>query len=126
MSDYTPDIKNVRGIQFSISSPEEIRKTSVVEITKYETYEKDMPVIKGLFDRRMGVTDTGEICNTCGQKNAHCPGHFGHIELARPIFNYHFIQQTLKILKCVCFQCSKILIDKESEICKIISTPFIC
>ena len=91
MSNYTPDINTVSGVQFSISSPEEIRKYSTVEITKYETYEKDIPVIKGLFDTRMGVTGPGEICSTCGQKNLHCPGHFGHIELARPIYNYHFI-----------------------------------
>ena len=69
----------------------------------------------------MGVTETGEICNTCGQKNIHCPGHFGHIELARPIYHYHFIQITLKILKCVCFQCSKLLIDKTSDICNVIA-----
>ena len=37
MSSFAPDVKNVSGIQFSISSPDEIRKTSVVEITKYET-----------------------------------------------------------------------------------------
>ena len=98
MSEYSPDIRNVSGIQFSIASPDEIRKTSVVEVTKYDTYDKDIPVIKGLFDARMGVTDTGEICNTCSQKNTHCPGHFGHIELARTIYHYQFIQITLKIL----------------------------
>ena len=121
MSNYSPDIKQISGIQFSISSPDEIRKSSVVEITKYETYEKDIPVIKGLFDRRMGVTESGEICGTCGQKNIHCPGHFGHIELARPVYNYHFIQLTLKLVKCVCYKCSKLLIDKESDICNVIS-----
>ena len=121
MSNYSPDVKNISGIQFSISSPDEIRNSSVVEITKSETYEKDIPVIKGLFDSRMGVTETGIICNTCGQKNTHCPGHFGHLELARPVYNYHFIQLILKVLKCVCYKCSKILIDKESEICNVIS-----
>jgi DNA-directed RNA polymerase II subunit RPB1 len=122
MASPSPDTKNAIGVQFSIASPEEIRSTSVVEVTKYETYEKEIPVIKGLFDRRMGVTETGEICNTCGQKNTLCPGHFGHLELAKPVFHYHFIQTTMKLMKCVCFQCSKILIDKESEQCKIIST----
>ena len=119
MSSTVPDISNVSGIQFSIASPDEIRKSSVVEITKYETYEKDKPVVKGLFDIRMGVTETGEICGTCGQKNIHCPGHFGHVELARPIYNFHFIQDTLKILKCVCYKCSKLLIDKDSDISNV-------
>ena len=48
--DNTPDIKHVSGIQFSIMGPEEIRNRSVIEITKHETYEKDVPIIKGLFD----------------------------------------------------------------------------
>ena len=92
MSHILHDIKNVVGVQFSISSPEDIRTHSVVEITKFETYEKDVPVIKGLFDIRMGVTDRDIVCNTCNQKNTSCPGHFGHIELTKPVLNYHFIQ----------------------------------
>ena len=110
MSHELPDIKNVKGVQFSISSPEDIRGQSVVNVTKYETYDKDIPVVKGLFDTRMGVTDRDIICATCNQKNTCCPGHFGHIELAKPVFNYHFIQTTLKLLKCVCFKCSLSLI----------------
>ena len=64
-----PDTKSVTSIQFSILSPEDIRGKSVVEITKHDTYEKEEPVIKGLFDPRMGVTDMGRVCKTCGQKN---------------------------------------------------------
>ena len=111
-----PDINEVVGVQFSIMGPDEIRKTSVVEITKHDTYEKDIPVIKGIFDPRMGVTDMGKICKTCGQKNMDCPGHFGHIELARPVYHFHFIHILIKILKCVCFRCSKLLIDKNDII----------
>jgi len=111
-----PNIKSVAGLQFSILSPEEIRKISVVEITKHETYDKDLPVIKGLFDLRMGTTDMGKVCNTCGLKNTECPGHFGHLELARPVYYYHFIDIVLKLLKCVCFRCSKILINMDNPI----------
>ena len=57
-----PDINNVTGVQFSIMGPDEIRKRSVVEITKHDTYDKDIPVIKGIFDPRMGITDMGKIC----------------------------------------------------------------
>ena len=113
-----PDTKIVSEIQFSISSPDEIRNSSVVEVTKTDTYEKDNPVIKGLFDPRMGVTETGKICATCNQNNISCPGHFGHIELARPVYNYHFIKHVEKIMKCVCFKCSKLLVNKDSDIMK--------
>ena len=118
-----PITKNVSGIQFSIMGPEEIRKKSVVEVTKRETYEKDIPVIKGLFDPRMGVTDTGKTCKTCGQKNLDCPGHFGHINLSKPVYHYHFINTLVKTLKCVCFKCSKgqssteVAREKSCDVC---------
>ena len=44
MSDE-PIIKSVNGLQFSIMGPEEIRSSSVVEVTKNDTYDKDVPVI---------------------------------------------------------------------------------
>tara|TARA_Y100000817_G_scaffold175199_1_gene136826 strand:+ start:4024 stop:8607 length:4584 start_codon:yes stop_codon:yes gene_type:complete len=109
-----PETNNVIGLQFSIMSPEEIRKRSVVEVTRHETYDKDSPIIKGLFDIRMGSTEMDKICGTCGQGNINCPGHFGHIELARPVYHYQFIQTLQKVLKCTCIQCSKLLINKES------------
>ena len=48
------------GIQFSILSPEEIRKGSVAEITSRDTYINNKPVINGLFDPRMGVLEPGQ------------------------------------------------------------------
>ena len=109
-----PDIKRVDSVQFSILSPQEIIHRSVVEVTKQDTYDKDEPVIKGLFDPRMGVTDMGKVCKTCGQKNIDCPGHFGHITLARPVYNFHFMDYVLKTLHCVCFKCSKVLINRDN------------
>ena len=47
------------GIQFSVLSPEEIRKGSVAEITSRDTYINNKPVISGLFDPRMGVLEPG-------------------------------------------------------------------
>jgi len=114
MTEFEPITKDVTGLQFSIMSPDEIRSNSVVEVSKHETYDKDVPVVKGLFDNRMGTTDMGKVCATCGLDNIGCPGHFGHIELARPVYNYHFIDITVKILKCVCFRCGKLRVNKES------------
>ena len=114
--EYTePETTNVIGLQFSIMSPEEIKERSVVEITRHETFDKDFPVVKGLFDIRMGTTEMGKICGTCGQNNINCPGHFGHIDLARPTYHYQFMNTIQKILKCTCIQCSKLLINKSSS-----------
>lgn len=43
-----------------------------------------------------------------------CPGHFGHIDLAKPVFHVGFVTKTLKILRCVCFYCSKLLVSPVS------------
>ena len=101
------------GIQFSILSPDEIRKSSVAEITSRDTYINNKPVINGLFDPRMGVLEPGLICPTDGLDYIQTPGYFGHIELARPVFYMQYLQTIHKLLHCVCFKCSRLLISKE-------------
>lgn len=59
MSQSSRNMKNMNcskiiGIQFSILSPEEIRKGSVAEITSRDTYINNKPVINGLFDPGWG------------------------------------------------------------------------
>jgi len=60
----------------------------------------------GLKDPRQGGVETGEDCFTCGNEPSECPGHFGHIELAAPIYHTLFITRVLKVLQSVCFGCS--------------------
>jgi len=50
-----------------------------------------------------------------------CPGHFGHIELVKPVYHGGLIEFIRKILRCVCFQCSRLLLspDKRKDIEKI-------
>ena len=101
------------GIQFSVLSPEDIRNSSVAEITSRDTYINNKPVINGLFDPRMGVLDPGLICPTDGLNYMQTPGYFGHINLARPVFYIQYLTSTIKILRCVCLKCSKLKISKE-------------
>ena len=101
------------GIQFSLLSPEEIRASSVANITTRDTYVNNKPVIGGLFDPRMGVLDPGLICPTDGHNYMKTPGYFGHIELARPVFFIQYLHTILKILRCICIKCSKLLISKS-------------
>jgi DNA-directed RNA polymerase beta' subunit/intein/homing endonuclease len=103
------------GIQFSVLSPEEIRKCSVAEITSRDTYSNNVPVIGGMFDPRLGVLEPGLKCPTDGLDYIRTPGYFGHIELAKPVFYYQYLPTIIKLLKCVCVKCSKLLINKESN-----------
>lgn len=107
------EIEPILGIQFSIFSPDEIERRSVVEITSNATYEGSEPKIGGLFDPRMGVLENGKQCRSCGQSNNNCPGHFGHYRMARPVYYIQFLPMVLNILSCVCISCSKLLVDKE-------------
>lgn len=117
---YDNDIEQVKSIRFCILGPNEIKKMSVAEINKTDTYLGTEPVVNGLFDPRMGVLDHNKFCHTCEQKNTFCPGHFGHIVLAKPVFYIQFFDIVRKILKCVCFRCSKLLVDPESPQVKAI------
>ena len=101
------------GIQFSILSPDEIRKGSVAEITSRDTYINNKPIIGGLFDPRMGVLEPGLICPTDGLDYINTPGYFGHINLARPVFYIQYINTIIKIVRCICIKCSKLLISKD-------------
>jgi DNA-directed RNA polymerase II subunit RPB1 len=103
----------VIGIQFSILSPDEIRKGSVAEITSRDTYINNKPVIGGLFDPRMGVLEPGLICPTDGLDYMQTPGYSGHIELSRPVFYIQYLSTIQKCMKCVCFKCSKLLVSKD-------------
>lgn len=110
---YSSDLESIVGVQFSIFSPDEIERSSVVEITSQTLYEGNEPKIGGLFDPRMGVLDNGKICRTCGQTNHGCPGHFGHYRLTRPVYYIQFLPMIMNVLKCVCIRCSKLRIDKD-------------
>jgi len=106
---HSSETESIVGIQFGVFSPEEIVRRSVCEINNPSTTDGKL---NGLSDPRMGVLENGKVCRTCGQNNHKCPGHFGHFMLARPVYYTQFFKLVQKILRCVCFKCSKLLIDK--------------
>ena len=55
------------------------------------------------------------ICNTCEQRMDKCPGHFGHIELAKPVYYIQFFNTVRKILQITCVECSSLLINKSNQ-----------
>jgi DNA-directed RNA polymerase II subunit RPB1 len=104
------------GVQFGIANPDDIVSRSVVEVKTDKTYQSTIPVAGGVFDSRFGVTEHGKVCPTCKQTNLLCPGHFGHIRLARPVYLYQFIDVVQKLLAVVCLSCSNpYLPDDELE-----------
>ncbi len=108
-------IKKIVSVQFGLFSPEEIKANSVVKIEHAETYDlaTRLPKVGGLLDMRLGTNDRNFKCATCAGGMTDCPGHFGHIELARPVFHVGFIAKIKKVLESVCFYCSRIKVNEE-------------
>ena len=65
-------------------------------------------------DPRLGSIDRNFRCQTCGEDMAECPGHFGHIELAKPVFHIGFIAKIKKACESVCMHCGKLLLDETN------------
>ncbi|KIJ98272.1 hypothetical protein K443DRAFT_680910 [Laccaria amethystina LaAM-08-1] len=106
-------IRKVKEVQFGILSPEEIKAISVAKIEHPEVMDEatHKPKMGGLMDPRMGTIDRNFKCQTCGEGMSECPGHFGHIELARPVFHPGFIIKVKKILESICVNCGKLKAD---------------
>ncbi|MEA3514904.1 MAG: DNA-directed RNA polymerase subunit A' [Nanoarchaeota archaeon] len=107
--------KKVRTITFGILSPVMIKKMASAKVVTPELYDREgYPVDGGLMDIRLGVIDPGLKCKTCGSKLKECIGHFGYIELARPIIHIKYANIILNILRCTCRECGKTLINPGS------------
>jgi DNA-directed RNA polymerase II subunit RPB1 len=66
------------------------------------------PREKGPNDPHLGTIDRNFKCNTCEENMTECPGHFGVIKLATPVYHYGFMTKVKKILETVCHNCGKI------------------
>ncbi|MGV8087629.1 MAG: DNA-directed RNA polymerase subunit A', partial [Methanomicrobiales archaeon] len=117
-----PSPKRIGKIEFGLLSPKEIRTMSVRKIIWADTYDDDgFPYPQGLMDLNLGVIDPGLRCKTCDQKASECPGHFGHIELAKPVIHVGYTRLIRKLLRVTCRSCSKLLLSPE-EIEKVVGT----
>ena len=109
--------KMIEKIKFGLLNPDEIRKMSAARIITADTYDEDgLPIPSGLMDQRLGTIEPGQRCQTCGNLVSNCMGHFGHIELARPVIHVGYAKKVLKVLRSICPDCSKLMLtDEEKE-----------
>ncbi|PWA85353.1 nuclear RNA polymerase C1 [Artemisia annua] len=73
-------------------------------------------IAHGLLDPRMGPPNKASTCATCHGEFQTCPGHFGYLPLALPVFNVGYISHIVDILKCICKSCSRILLVEEERL----------
>lgn len=84
---------------------------SVCEIKYPDAFENGEPKPNGLMDPRLGTIGREYLCATCEGDSVECPGHWGHLELAEPMYQIHFIKVVLRVLRSVCHRCCKLLAD---------------
>ena len=106
------NIRNLKSIQITIASPENIREWSFGEVKKPETinYRTLKPEKDGLFDERIfgptkdwscacgkykGIRYRGIVCDRCGVEVTSAKvrrERMGHIELAAPVAHIWFLK----------------------------------
>ena len=118
---YTEDVNSIVSVDFSVLTNKDVKKYSAVSkdpfgINIAESYDNYEPKKGGLVDLRLGTCDPYLNCTTCGLNHIECPGHFGHTELAEPVYHFGFLNNLKTILQCICFKCTSILIEKDEKL----------
>lgn len=100
--------KTPNFVQFGTLTATEWLRLSVCEITKPSPQGGSEKNREGTpYDPRMGYLENGRACVTCKGDNQTCPGHFGHIVLPIPVYNYMYAPYIVKILQSVCPYCAR-------------------
>jgi DNA-directed RNA polymerase subunit B len=100
----------IGSIEFGLLSPQMVKKMSSVEISRAELYDNDgFPLEGGVMDPKLGVIDPGLKCRTCGKNMGSDFGHFGYIELVKPVIHVLYSKLIYRILKMVCRNCGKLI-----------------
>jgi DNA-directed RNA polymerase beta' subunit len=107
-----PTLTSVETVDMGIMSARDIRNISVVSITN----PKLSPLVNEsnhtVYDARMGmILRTRDKCVTCNKCGTICPGHFGHIDLVRPIINPIYIKEIVMYLNMTCEKCHRICVS---------------
>lgn len=108
----------IGSMDFSLMSPEMIKNLARVRVVVSDLYDADgYPVEGGVMDPRLGVIDPGLHCRTCGGGIGECTGHFGYLELAKPIINVLYTKTVYHLLKLSCRKCNRIMVeDTKGEV----------
>ena len=107
----TAPLAKVTSVSFTLWDPDEIKKGSVCEVTEPTSHIDGVPQPNSCHDTRLGVTEYDVTCKTCNMDKDECPGHWGHITLAKPMLHLGYLSTVIKVLRSVCFHCSIIKLD---------------
>ncbi|PVG00564.1 putative RPO31-DNA-directed RNA polymerase III, 160 kd subunit [Serendipita vermifera] len=106
--------KVIKQLQFSLLSSQDIVKLAEFEVTHRDlyTYPDRLPSQNGVLDRRLGTTEKGAFCETCGLSAVECVGHFAYMKLALPVFHIGYFRHILTVLQCICKTCARVMVPE--------------
>lgn len=112
--------RKIKSIKFSMFSEADVLKMGEVQVNVSRLYDSatdnKTTIAHGLLDPRMGPPNKASTCATCHGEFQTCPGHFGYLPLALPVFNVGYMSHIVDILKCICKSCSRILLVEEERL----------
>ncbi|VDM18058.1 unnamed protein product [Hydatigera taeniaeformis] len=104
----------IKSIRFHLATESDVFRLAHVPILKYLLYLEGVSprrcVDYGLLDPKLGATKRNELCSTCGLDHQTCIGHWGYFDLPMPAFHIGYLWHIVKILQCICKNCSRVLL----------------
>ncbi|KAL5968213.1 DNA-directed RNA polymerase III subunit RPC1 [Taenia solium] len=115
-----PDVpRMIKSIRFHLATESDVERLAHVPILKYllylETEGSRRCLDYGLLDPKLGATKRNELCDTCGLDHQTCIGHWGYIDLPTPVFHVGYLWHIVKILQCICKNCSRVLLSDQAK-----------
>nr|CCA19646.1 DNAdirected RNA polymerase III largest subunit puta [Albugo laibachii Nc14]CCA23078.1 RNA polymerase III putative [Albugo laibachii Nc14] len=109
----------ISHLNFGLLSEVEMMRMSEMRVTSRDLFavQSRDPAKNGVLDKRLGVSNKSDTCDTCSLRLSDCVGHFGYIKLELPVFHIGFFKAILEILQMICKECSRVLLspsDRES------------
>ncbi|GLJ45066.1 hypothetical protein SUGI_0948710 [Cryptomeria japonica] len=109
--------RKIKSVRFTTMSGPEIVKAAELHVYEDQLFIQPgrQPREHGVLDNHLGAPNKG-ICSTCHGKFADCPGHYGYIKLALPVFHIGYFKNIVNILQCICKSCARVLCPEDERI----------
>lgn len=106
----------IKSVLLSLADEEQIERQAVCEVYDTRLYNRGLPRLNSCIDVRLGPSSYNDRCVTCRGSigDSTCNGHSGFTRLQRRVYLPQYITEIYELLQCICWRCSRILIDTNS------------
>ncbi|DBA04436.1 TPA: hypothetical protein N0F65_010032 [Lagenidium giganteum] len=107
----------ISHLNFGLLSEVDMMRMSELRIHSKDLFKMPSrdPAKDGVLDKRLGVSNKKDVCDTCHLRLADCVGHFGYIKLELPVFHIGYFKAITEVLQNICKECSRILLPPHER-----------